>query len=90
MWSLRLNRGERRGYPTVADAESYPYSADERARMAHARQGIVVGTPEQVRPQLEALVADYAVDEALILTITEDAATRLHSYELVAQAFGLA
>jgi luciferase family oxidoreductase group 1 len=89
MWSLRLNRPGRRGYPTVAEAESYPYSADERARMAHARQGIVVGTPEQVRAQLEALVAEYAVDEALVLTITEDAATRLRSYELVAQAFGL-
>ena len=58
-------------------------------RMAHARKGLVVGTPGQVRAQLEALAAEYAVDEAMVLTITEDYATRLRSYELVAQAFGL-
>jgi luciferase family oxidoreductase group 1 len=90
MWSLRLSFHETRAYPSVADAEAHPYTAEERARMAHARKGLVVGAPEQVRAQLEALAADYAVDELVLLTITEDYATRLRSYELVAQVFDLA
>ncbi|HZR98302.1 MAG TPA: LLM class flavin-dependent oxidoreductase [Chloroflexota bacterium] len=90
MWSLRLSFRETRAYPSVADAEAYPYTADERARMAYARKGLVVGAPEQVREQLLALAAEYAVDELILLTITEDFPTRLRSYELVAQAFGLA
>jgi luciferase family oxidoreductase group 1 len=89
MWSLRLSFRETRAYPSVAEAEAHPYTADERARMARARQGLVVGAPEQVRAQLKALADEYGVDEVMALTITEDYATRLRSYELVAQAFGL-
>jgi luciferase family oxidoreductase group 1 len=89
MWSLRLNFRESRAYPSVADAEAYPYTAEERARMAHARKGLVVGAPDQVRAQLEARAAEYGVEELMVLTITEDYASRLRSYELIAEACGL-
>jgi alkanesulfonate monooxygenase SsuD/methylene tetrahydromethanopterin reductase-like flavin-dependent oxidoreductase (luciferase family) len=49
----------------------------------------VAGTPAQCRERLEALAREYGVDEIVAVTITETAATRLRSYELLAQAFDL-
>jgi luciferase family oxidoreductase group 1 len=89
-WALRLGFGERRPYPTVAEAETRIYTDEQRAHMANTRKGLVVGSPDQVCQQVEALAEEYAVDEVILLTITEDYATRLRSYELVAQAFNLA
>jgi len=47
----------------------------------------VVGSPATVRAGLEAVVADYGADEAMIVTITYDHEARRRSYELVAGAF---
>jgi alkanesulfonate monooxygenase SsuD/methylene tetrahydromethanopterin reductase-like flavin-dependent oxidoreductase (luciferase family) len=52
------------------------------------RRGII-GSPEKVRGELEALVSDYGADEAIVVTITHDHGARRRSYELLAQAFGL-
>jgi alkanesulfonate monooxygenase SsuD/methylene tetrahydromethanopterin reductase-like flavin-dependent oxidoreductase (luciferase family) len=49
----------------------------------------VAGTPAQCRARLETLAADYGVEEVVVVTITETAATRLRSYELLADAFEL-
>ena len=49
----------------------------------------IAGAPEQVRDRLLSLGAEYAVDEFVVVTITPDFASRLRSYELLAQAFGL-
>ena len=49
----------------------------------------VVGTPETVRAGLEAVAAEYAADEVMLVTITYDHEARRRSYELVADAFGL-
>jgi luciferase family oxidoreductase group 1 len=50
----------------------------------------IVGTPDQVREQVEALARDYGADEVMAVTITYDHAARRRSYELLAEAFGLA
>jgi hypothetical protein len=42
-----------------------------------------------VREQLLALAERYDVDELVIVTITYDFAARVHSYELLAEAFGV-
>jgi luciferase family oxidoreductase group 1 len=52
------------------------------------RRGII-GSPEQVRAELERLVAEYGADEAIAVTITHSHEARKRSYELLAQAFGL-
>jgi luciferase family oxidoreductase group 1 len=52
------------------------------------RRGII-GTPEQVRAELEQLAAEYGADEAVVVTITHDHGARRRSYELIAAAFGL-
>jgi luciferase family oxidoreductase group 1 len=49
----------------------------------------VVGSPETVRAQLEALAAEYGAEELIAVTITHDHGARRRSYELLAEAFGL-
>jgi luciferase family oxidoreductase group 1 len=49
----------------------------------------IVGTPDSVREQVEALARDYGADEVMAVTITYDHSARRRSYELLADAFGL-
>ncbi len=90
LYIVRLDSaGARLPYPTVAEAEAHVYTPRELAIAEYNRDRAVAGAPEQVRDRLLALAAEYGVDELLILTITEDYASRLRSYELLAQVFGL-
>jgi luciferase family oxidoreductase group 1 len=90
LWIVRVDSsGERLPYPTVAEAEAHVYTPRELAIAEHNRDRTIAGAPEQVRDRLLALGAEYGVDEFLVLTITEDYASRLRSYELLAQVFGI-
>jgi luciferase family oxidoreductase group 1 len=89
LFIVRLYTGRSGRYPSVAEAEAYTYNAREWMIVEHARRRRVVGTPAQCRERLEALAAEYGVDEAVVVTITETWATRLRSYERLAGAFGL-
>ena len=89
LFIVRLYTGRAGPYPSVEEAERYPYSPRELAIVEHARRRTVAGTPEQVRARLRALSADYGVDELVVVTITHDPKARLRSYELLADAFGL-
>jgi luciferase family oxidoreductase group 1 len=50
----------------------------------------IVGSPETVKQGIEAVAAEYEADEVIIVTITYDHGARRRSYELIAEAFGLA
>jgi luciferase family oxidoreductase group 1 len=50
----------------------------------------VVGSPPAVRDGLEDVVRAYRADEVMVVTITHDHAARRRSYELLAEAFGMA
>jgi len=89
LFIVRLYTGRFGPFPSVEEAEAYQYSPPERAIVAEARRRTVAGTPEQVKARLEALAAEYGVDELVIVTITHDFKARLRSYELLAEAFGL-
>jgi luciferase family oxidoreductase group 1 len=89
LFIVRLYTGRSGRYPTVAEAEAYVYSPREWMIVEHARRRRIVGTPAQCRERLEALAAEYGVDEVVVVTITETWETRLRSYELLASAFGL-
>ncbi len=86
LFITRLYTGRLSRYPSVAEAEAYEYSPREWMIVEHARRRRVVGTPEQCRERLEALAAEYGVEEVVVVTITESWETRLRSYELLAQA----
>ena len=49
----------------------------------------MIGTPEHVRARLLELQEQFQADEVMVITITGDYASRLRSYELLAQAFTL-
>jgi luciferase family oxidoreductase group 1 len=89
LFIARLYTGRGGRYPTAAEALAHPYTAWEQQIVEHARRRRVAGTPAQCRERLEALAQEYGVDEIVVVTITETAASRLRSYELLAEVFGL-
>jgi luciferase family oxidoreductase group 1 len=89
LFIVRLYTGRAGRYPSVEEAEAYPYSDRELAILRHAQRRTVAGAPEQVRERLEALAADYEADELVIVSITHDPKARRRSYELIAKVFGL-
>ena len=86
---LNMDYGVNEPVPTQAEAEARQYSAAERARIAHHRRRLVHGSPARVRERLLELAAQNEADELIVITITGDYATRLESYALLADAFGL-
>lgn len=90
LFLLRLYTGRPGPYPSVEEAERYPYTDRERAIAAAIRRRSIAGAPGHVRDALLALAAEYGVDEVVVVTITHDPKARLRSYELLADAFALA
>jgi luciferase family oxidoreductase group 1 len=81
-----LRQGRLIEIPPVDKALRY---LETRERSSGGRRA-VIGAPETVRAGIEAVAAEYGAEEVLVLTITHDHAARRRSYELVAEAFGLA
>jgi luciferase family oxidoreductase group 1 len=75
--------------PTAEEAAAHRYSDRERAFVLSQRERLVHGAPDEVRDRLLALTERFAADELMVITITGEYASRLHSYELLAGAFGL-
>lgn len=86
---LNMDYGVNAPVPTLEEAERYPYTDADRQRIAQQRRRLVLGTPEAVKQRLLEIQAEFEADELMIITITGDYDTRLRSYELVAQVFGL-
>jgi luciferase family oxidoreductase group 1 len=88
LWRMLLLRGRSGPVPTLAEAEAYPWTQLERYEVARTRR-LVAGRPSAVRGRIEALVAEHRADEAMVVTIAPDYATRERSYELLAEAFAI-
>jgi luciferase family oxidoreductase group 1 len=86
---LQMARGFDAPIATAEEALAMPYSPADRALMARERDRAVIGTPEVVKARLMQLSAEFAADEVIVVTITGDYASRLRSYELLADAFEL-
>ena len=71
------------------EALAYPYTPVERGRIARNRGRVIVGSQATVRDRLQALIETTRADEIMITTMIYDHAARRHSYELLAEAFGL-
>ena len=50
---------------------------------------MILGTPDRVRAEIEAVAAEYRADEIMIVNILHDPVARRRSYALTAEAFGL-
>lgn len=83
---LRIHSGRFLPLPSPAEALAYPYSDYEREALEEVRARTIVGSPQQVRARIEAMAADSAADEMMIVSNIYDHAARLRSYELIAAA----
>lgn len=89
LWVLWLLEGRHRPFPSPEEALATPLSEAQQITLRGINQRAIVGTPDKVRERLLALGRSYGVDEFVVLTITYDFASRLRSYELLAETFGL-
>jgi luciferase family oxidoreductase group 1 len=89
---IRLG-GERRPVPTPEEAikelKKLGDGADPLTWDASEWPRYIVGAPAQVSATLESMARDLQVQELMILTVIHDHGARLHSYELLAESFGL-
>jgi luciferase family oxidoreductase group 1 len=88
-WRAGFEKGLRLPLESPEQAAAYPYSDAERAMIDKLRAKALVGDAPQVADKLNALARKLQLDEIVINTWTFDAAARRHSYQLLAEAFGL-
>jgi luciferase family oxidoreductase group 1 len=86
---LHMALGQDTPVPTPEEAARHCYSAEEHRYVMSQRSRAVIGAPDTCRAGIEALAERYGADEVMVLTITGEYGTRLRSYELLAEAFGL-
>lgn len=84
----RMRTGERGPVPSPDEARAFGWSADAPPQGPMAEL-LIAGTPDDVKPRIEAVAAEVGADEVMLMTIVHDHQARLRSYELVAEAFGL-
>ena len=89
LWVVRLLTNRPISFPPPDEALDYPYTEQELAILKSVEKRSIVGTREQVRTRLLALADSHGAEELVVVTITYDYASRLRSYELLADAFAL-
>lgn len=89
LWVVRLLTGRPIPFPPPDEARDYPFTEQERALLRTVERRSIVGTAAQVREGLVRLADAHGAEELVVVTITYDYASRLRSYELLAEAFAL-
>ncbi len=88
-WRMARDRGVLLPMMPPEEAMAHPYSEGERGKILQMRMNATIGTAGQVGEKLRALAQRVNVQEVAVLTWTYDSQARWHSYELLAQEFGL-
>ncbi|PWI45398.1 LLM class flavin-dependent oxidoreductase [Streptomyces sp. ICBB 8177] len=86
---LRLRTGRPGLVPTPEEAEAHPFGEIERDFVDSWLANVEYGTPDAVREGLNALAKRTGADELMITSNAHGAQERLHSYELIADAYEL-
>ena len=86
---VRRAKGDYLPLESPETALAYPYTPIDRERIKANRARLFVGTPAHVKEGVSALAAATGADEIMITTMIYDHDARVHSYELLAAAFGL-
>src|SRR5882724_5229086 len=82
-------QGRYQPIPSPEEAAAHSYSPSDRALIGQNRARLVVGDKSKVMAHLEPLIKATKADEVMITTMIYDHEARKHSYELMAEAFGL-
>ncbi len=84
---IRRDRGIRGPMPTLEEAAAYEFSDEQLEGMRTKRSRQIIGSPAEVKAEIDQLVDATNADEVVILTITPSFEDRVHSYELIAREF---
>src|ERR1700674_1465052 len=87
---VRRQKGEYLPLASPEEVRAYAFSPIDRERIRQGRSRLFVGAPNTILARLLPFIAATGADEVMITTMIYDHAARRHSYELMAQAFGLA
>jgi luciferase family oxidoreductase group 1 len=86
---VRRAQGEYLPLASPEEAAAYPYTPIDRSQIAQNRAKISVGSPATVMAKLKPLIDATKADELMVTTMIFSPQARQHSYELMAQDFGL-
>ena len=86
---VRRSKGEYLPLASPEEAQAYDYTPADRERMRRNRARLFVGSPATARQRLDPLIEASGADELMLTSMIYDHAARKHSYELMAEAFGL-
>jgi luciferase family oxidoreductase group 1 len=86
---LSIEKGRVNEAPSYQSIKHETYTPEEWRRVQFNRQRMIVGTPDEVKERITALVKNYKTDEIVIATFSDEAEDRFRSYELLAQMFEL-
>ncbi len=89
LWVVRLLTGRPIPFPSPEEALGTELTDQERGLLQTVEARSTVGTPETVRAKLLDVAERHGAEELVVVTITYDYASRLRSYELLAEAFAL-
>jgi len=84
---VRRAKGEYLPLASPEDAQAYPYTPGDFAKIRLGRRRVFVGDVARVRERLTPLIEATQADEVMITTMLYDHGARKHSYELLAEAF---
>jgi len=87
MMMLLLFRGQLIAVPPVEEALEFLAHESAPLETLPAHRRVIAGDPVTVRAALEDLARDYQADEVFVVNILYSHASRLRSYELLADAF---
>jgi luciferase family oxidoreductase group 1 len=76
-----------RSIPVPSPETALAWLADNPQLAGQTGRRVIAGTPARVRAGIEAAVAEYGADEAMLVNILYDHQARKRSYTLVAEAF---
>lgn len=79
-----LRQGRPGVLPTLAEAEAYPWTPQERTFAEQRLDGQVLGSVDDVQVQLDRLLTNTEASELMVTTTAHALADRLKSYELLA------
>jgi luciferase family oxidoreductase group 1 len=84
-----LRQGRPIAVPPPERAERFLASQESSSGSSGGERRAVIGSPQTVATELREVVAAYGAEEAIVVCITYKHEARRHSYELLAEAFGL-
>ena len=87
---IKSVQGVRDGVLPVEEALAYPFRPDELAYLTSLRHNYLDGDPEHVKEALQDIAETFQTRDLSIVTITFAFEDRVRSYQLVAEACGLA